>query len=262
LSLAVMTSAEFLLSPVLQAAGFRHAFFTRRGGISTGPFASLSFSTSVGDEAAHVEENLRRAALALEVEPEHVYFLSQVHGSTVEAVDSRSDRRSVWAREGDALMSRDPKVACGVRSADCVPILMGDRSSGAVVAIHAGWRGTVRGVIAAAVTELRRVVGADGDLVAAIGPHISLEAFEVSDEVAAELLRASPDPDVVSRAFGPKPHVDLRRIVRGQLQALGLAPENVDDVMGCTLREPDRFFSFRGSGPRSGRHLSAIVAKR
>jgi len=209
-----------------------------------------------------VEENLRRAALALEVDPAHVYFLSQVHGSTVEVVDSSSERQSVWAREGDALMSRDPNVACGVRSADCVPILVGDRSSGAVVAIHAGWRGTVRGVVAAAVGELRRAVGAAGDLVAAIGPHISLEAFEVSEEVAEELRRASPVPDVVHRSFGPKPHVDLRRIVRGQLEALGLPPDNVDDVMGCTLREPDRFFSFRGSGPKSGRHLSAIVAKR
>jgi len=256
-----MTSAEFLVSPVLQAAGFRHAFFTRRGGVSTGPFATLSFSSSVGDEPGRVEENLERAARALGVEPEYVYFLSQVHGCRVEVVDSRAERSSVWAREGDALVSRDPTVACGVRSADCVPILIGDRSSGTVAAVHAGWRGTARGVVASALGELRRVVGAEGDLVAAIGPHISLEAFEVSEEVAEELRRASPVSDVVDHSLGPKPHVDLRRIIRGQLEALGVSPEDVDDVPGCTLSEPDRFFSYRGSGAKSGRHLSAIVPK-
>jgi hypothetical protein len=195
------------------------------------------------------------------VEPEHVYFLSQVHGTRVEIVDASAERGSVWARQGDALLSRDPTVACGVRSADCVPILIGDRSSGAVAAVHAGWRGVARGVVSTAVQALRRLVGSDTDLVAAIGPHISLDAFEVSEEVADELRRASPVPDVVDSSFGPKPHVNLRRIVRGQLEALGVSPDGIDDVPGCTLKEPDRFFSYRGSGAKSGRHLSAIVPK-
>lgn len=96
--------------------------------------------------------------------------------------------------------------------------------------------------------------------VAAIGPHISLAAFEVSEDVALELAGASRDERaVVSRSFGRKPHVDLRRLVRQKLVALGLDEAEVDDVGGCTLGEPERFFSFRRDGARSGRHLSAIV---
>jgi copper oxidase (laccase) domain-containing protein len=77
--------------------------------------------------------------------------------------------------------------------------------------------------------------------------------------VAAELVLSSPDPDVIDRARGPKPHADLRRIVRAQLESLGVARDAIDDVPGCTVSEPDRFFSFRRDGARSGRHLSAIV---
>jgi hypothetical protein len=253
--------AEALESPLLAAAGFRHAFFTRRGGVSDGPYATLSFSESVGDRRENVAENLARAAARLGVEPRHVHFLSQVHGREVWQLDGSEPREATLQREGDALVCAVAGIACGVRVADCVPVLIGDRSSGAVAAAHAGWRGVVRGVTSAAVERLRALGSRPADLVAAIGPHLSLEAFEVSDDVAAELLRASPDPQVVDRTLGPKPHVDLARILRAQLAALGLAPAQIDEVPGCTLREPERFFSFRRDGARSGRHLAAIVAR-
>jgi YfiH family protein len=256
-----MTSAEFLVSPLLQAAGFRHAFFTRRGGVSTGPFESLSFSTSVGDEPERVLENVRRAAAALGVAPEHLHYLSQVHGARCVRVDSQSLRGEVAQSEGDALVSRDAGVACGVRSADCVPVLLADRRSGAVAAAHAGWRGTVRRVVEAAVVALSEIAEGPPELIAAIGPHISLAAFEVSEEVAGELAGASLLGDVVDRSFGERPHVNLRRIIRGQLLGLGLSEQAIDDVPGCTVLEPDRFFSFRRGGAVSGRHLSAIVPR-
>lgn len=257
-----MTSADFLESPLLKAAGFRHAFFTRRGGVSEGPFESLSFSESVGDDPAAVRENRLRAARVLGVEENAVLYLSQVHGNAVVEVDGSSNAKELLRIEGDALVSRAPTVACGVRSADCVPVLLADPTSGAVAAAHAGWRGTVRGVVESAVKRLREASGSgEARLIAAIGPHISLAAFEVSEEVAAELVAASPDPGVVSRSFGHKPHVDLRRVVRAKLRLLGLDDEAIDDVLGCTVGEPERFFSFRRDGARSGRHLSAIVAR-
>jgi copper oxidase (laccase) domain-containing protein len=109
---------------------------------------------------------------------------------------------------------------------------------------------------------LREIAGGETDLVAAIGPHISLQAFEVSEEVAREIAAASPDPDVVDTTFGPRPHVDLRRVIRAQLRVAGVPEANIDDVFGCTVGDPTQFFSFRRDGPKSGRHLSAIVAGR
>lgn len=270
--------AQSLTSPLLRRAGFRHAFFTRRGGVSTGPFASLSFSVSAGDDPRAVEENLSRAARALGVEPDRIYFLSQVHGCKAWTAGAGDDRNELVRREGDALVSVDPRIACAVRTADCVPVLMADPQSGAVAAVHAGWRGVVAGVVESAVALLCEVAAARSDrakrargsgglkttkegegLLAAIGPHISLAAFEVSEDVARQLERASPDPTVVDRARWPKPHVDLGRLVRAKLVALGLGFEQVDDVRGCTVQSPDLFFSFRRDGARSGRHLSAIV---
>jgi YfiH family protein len=161
--------------------------------------------------------------------------------------------------EGDALVGCEPSIACGVRTADCIPILIAERRSGIVAAVHAGWRGVVLRVVEAALTVMRERTGERGQFVVAIGPHISVDAFEISDDVAAQLLTSSPDPDVIERRRGARPHANLRRIVRAQLEALGVLPDAIDDVDGCTLTDCERFFSYRRDGSRSGRHLSAIV---
>lgn len=254
--------AEFLTSSLLSNAGFTHAFFTRNGGVSPPPYASLSFSVSAGDSPDNVRENLVRAARILSVEPEKLFYLSQVHGRVLREVDGHSDCRRMLDTEGDALGSSDPSVACGVRSADCVPVLMADRRSGRVAAVHAGWRGVVAGAVESGVDWLKAGASGQADLVAAIGPHISVASFEVSVEVAAELAGVSPDPGVVHAEFGAKPHVDLRALVRAKLLSAGVSPGSVDDVAGCTVLDAARFFSFRRDGARSGRHLSAIVARR
>ena len=107
---------------------------------------------------------------------------------------------------------------------------------------------------------LAELAGGTAALVAAIGPHIRVGAFEVSEDVAAELEAASPVGGVVERG-GAKPHVSLARIVTAKLRALGLDAAAIDDVGGCTVTEPDRFFSFRRNGKVGGRHLSAIVPR-
>ena len=252
--------AEFLESALLRNAGFRHAFFTRNGGVSTGAYASLSFSVAAGDSAANVEQNLERAGAALGVAGARIHFLSQVHGAVthvLEADAATQQQRDTIQLEGDALISSAPQLACAVRSADCVPVLLADRRTGAVAAAHAGWRGAVAGIVSSAVRALRRLAP-DADLIAAIGPHISPAAFEVSADVAEAILAASRDPAIVDRSRA-KPHVDLRRMLRAELREQGLADAAIDDVWGCTVSDPARFFSFRRDGKASGRHLSAIV---
>ena len=248
-------------SPILAAAGFRHAFFTRLGGASEGPFESLSFSTAVGDDPSHVDENLRRAGTLLGVQAERILYLSQVHGREARFYASAELRANLITLEGDAIGGTEPSNAYGVRSADCVPVLLADTASGAVMAIHAGWRGVAAGVVEAGLSCLRQKLGGTGLVLAAIGPHISKAAFEVSEDVAAELAASCPVPGAVERSPGAKPHVNLRFIVTQKLLTLGLAEAAIDQVGGCTVLEPERYFSFRRDGKQSGRHLSAIVPR-
>jgi YfiH family protein len=152
-------------------------------------------------------------------------------------------------------------VAVGVRVADCVPVLVADPSSGAVAAIHAGWRGVVAGVVRAGLDALCRAArSTPGELLCAIGPHIGAEAFEVGDDVARQIAAAAPDGARAVLARDPRPHVSLERAVASQLLAFGLTAGNIERVPGCTFSEPERFYSFRRDGSRSGRHLAAIVA--
>ena len=257
-----MLNADFLQSDLFRGAGFSHAFFTRCGGVSAGPFESLNFSISVGDSPRNVEENLERAARALGVERDRLYFASQVHGTTVHELAGNETPAEVLQVRADAMVSAAGGVACAVRTADCLPVLFADPESGMVAAAHAGWRGLVRGVLGATVSALVLRGSRVGQLLIAIGPHISAEAFEVSPEVAGELQAASPDADIVRHDLGPRPHCDLRALARAQLCKLGVPSEQVDDVLGCTFCDAAQFFSYRRDGKTSGRHLSAIVPQR
>jgi len=252
-----LSASQFLTSPLLHAAGFAHAFFTRQGGVSQGPFESLNFGLNYGDTQAQVQENLRRVAATLKLPPQRIYFLSQVHGVEAVAVDSSLHPEQVRALQGDIVLTSEQGTAAAIRTADCVPVLIGCRSTRWVAACHSGWQGCVRGAASAAVHALR-AQGAS-DLVAAIGPHISAAAFEVGDDVAAQLLDASPDKSIVQRV-GEKAHVDLRRMVRAQLREAQLKDDAIDDVLGCTVREPERYFSYRRDKNPSGRMLSVIVS--
>src|SRR5690606_35434047 len=163
-----MLNADFLESDLFRRAGFSHAFFTRRGGVSVGPYESLNFSISVGDDPPKVEENLRRAAATLGIERQRLYFASQVHGNTVCGLKGDEPTAEILQRQADVLVSQAPGTACAVRSADCVPVLFADPRSGAVAAAHAGWRGLVRGALVAAVRELEARGCSIADLLVAI----------------------------------------------------------------------------------------------
>ena len=250
--------AEFLESQLLKQHGFRHAFFMRRGGSSVGPYASLNFSATVGDDPDAVRRNFGLGAEVLGVDPDRLFYLSQVHGRDARELPPGATREEVAHIEGDALFGADAGVAICVRTADCVPILAADPVSGAVVAIHAGWRGVVRGVVEAGIELLASRARSRADIVAAIGPHIRRDAFEVSEDVARELEAASDARDAVDRSR-QKPHVSLVNIVGAKLISLGVDAARIDDTGGCTASEPERFFSFRRDGKIGGRHLSAIV---
>lgn len=250
-----------LRSALLSKDGFSHGFSLRTGGVSSGPFESLNLGRALGDDPASVDENHRRFAHV--VGYERVFELSQVHGSRIRYVSPTEDPSVVRQEEGDALVADAPTTAIGIRVADCVPVLIGDVRSGRVGAAHAGWRGVTGHIVPRTVDALIAAGSDVRDLRVALGPHIRVGAFEVGDEVAAALVAATPggQDDVVVRRDGERPHVDLAVVLMAQLRARGLAEGQLDDVGGCTFSEPDRFFSFRRDGQRSGRHLAVIVAR-
>ena len=256
-----MTDAPVLRSKLLEAAGFAHGFSTRLGGVSVGPYASMNLGWSVGDDPRAVEENHQLLAAAIGHERSALRLATQVHGASVLDADAVGrDRRSEPPGTGhDALVAREKGIAVGVRTADCVPILVADPATGAVAAIHAGWRGVVAGVVPSALDVLAPDRETRGRLLAVIGPHIRVDRFEVGQDVADRIAGAS-DASVV-RSGGAKPHVDLARAIRIQLERAGLSAANVDDVGGCTLSDAERFHSHRRDGERSGRMLSVIVAR-
>ena len=231
-------------SPLLE--GLVHGFTDRTGGVSEGRFASLNMGAKWGDDPAAVQENLRRVGEAAGFDPAQLRLVKQVHGRDVVRAPAAADADAVWC-------SAEDDVVVGVLTADCVPILLADREAGVACAIHSGWRGTVANIAAAAVEALvRDASAAPGRMVAAIGPCIEVGAFEVGDEVAVQFDDAFVDR---SRA---KPHIDLVGVIRQQLEAAGLQPQNVDRVGGCTHANADRWFSYRRDGAGIGQMLSFI----
>jgi polyphenol oxidase len=261
-----------LESDVLAREGFQHGFFMRRGGVSPSPWSSLNFAANTGDSFDNVRANLAIAGAALHADPEKIFFLSQVHGTVTHVLHGDEDRTEMVLHQGDATLSSAPGVVCGVRSADCASVLLADLKSGAVAAVHAGWRGTVLGVVEAAIAAMRAHTDAP-EIVAAIGPHIEVCCFEVGDEVATELaacsslgrraVRGRSESKSLGRFPGDarKPHVDLRAILEEKLLSEGIVRSRIDHVRGCTVCDAEAFFSYRREGQVSGRMLSAIAVR-
>lgn len=250
----------YYASPLLERAGVPHAFSTRVGGVSPAPFDSLNLGNPAGcatpDDDGRIRENYRRLLRAAGCERRSMARASQVHGAGVIEVTSDSVAEP---READALVTDDARCVVTVRIADCVPVLIADESGRLVAAVHAGWRGAVAGIVPAAV-EVLRGRGAKR-LIAAVGPCISAEAFEVGPEVVEAFERIlGPRAPVRRRADG-KGHVDVREAVRLQLCACDVAPDRIDSTDRCTVRDADEFFSHRRDAGRSGR-LAAVIGPR
>ncbi|MFQ5348501.1 MAG: peptidoglycan editing factor PgeF [Rhodothalassiaceae bacterium] len=253
--------AERLTAPILAQPGVAHGFFTRRGGVSEGLYASLNVGRGSGDDATHVAENRERARRALGAA--RLVTPYQVHAAQVHVLDGPEDAGSDLPH-ADALVTTRRGVAIGVVTADCVPILLVDAAAGVIAAVHAGWRGAVAGIATATVAAMRRL-GADTSRIrAAIGPAIAQTSYEVGAEVRNAFLAARPGADRFFIA-GRKDRfqLDLPGFVAAELASAGLAM--IEDL-GCdTCADRERFFSYRRSSrlgePDYGRQLSAIVRR-
>ena len=253
-------------SPRLAAAGFRHGFATRVGGTSPAPFDSLNLGIAQApgepDTEANVAENARRLMEAIGAPGSSMVRARQVHGCAVHEC-TRGDRFGTPSVDADALFSAEACAAPCVRTADCVPVLVACPRTGAACAIHAGWRGIVAGVVARAVDRMAAHAGVRREaLVAAIGPSIGRDVYEVGPEVAAEFSAAAGSAFVLAAGDGRrKEHIDCHGAVRAQLVACGLPDGHVDGALLCTVSLPQDFFSYRRDGARSGRMAAVIVPR-
>ena len=249
-------SAELLPVP--------HGFFTRQGGVSKGPYASLNCSLSGGDSREAVLENRARAAQAVGARPEHLVGLMQVHGADVIEVTT------AWAPgqgpRADAMVTTRPDIALGVITADCAPILLADTAAGVIGAAHAGWRGAVTGVVEATVGAMTRLGASPETVVAAIGPCIGPASYEVGADLRDAVLAHDREHD---RFFVPgcrQLHwqFDLAGYCAERLAAAGVREVNMLGI--DTAADEERFFSYRrrtltGGGP-VGHQISIIALDR
>ncbi len=229
---------------------FPHGFSTRRGGVSPAPWDSLNLGGAVGDEPARVAENWRLLEAATGLSFARV---RQVHGARVVTAAAPC----APCDEADAVVSRTSGVAACVAVADCVPVLIADPASGAVAAVHAGWRGTVARAAAAAVEELSARGSRPSELLAAIGPSIGPCCYEVSPDLAARFEEAF-GPGVVDRSH-PAPRLDLWEANARALGAAGLLPDRIDRLARCTACEHRLFFSHRRDAGATGRQVAWIA---
>ena len=236
----------------------RHGFFGRRGGVSTGVFASLNMSETGGDKLNHVAQNRQQATESLGFPIDNLATLKQVHSTTVMAITSPPDPAERF--EADAMVSNLPGLVMGILTADCAPVLLADAEAGVIGAFHAGWKGATGGIAYGTVIGMVSRGAVPTRIVAANGPTRSYDKYEVGPEFAAHVLRQHRDAaNRIGKPTGEREHFDLPGFVFDQLHGAGVGL--VEDLKLCTYAEPKRYFSHRYATHRdttTGRQMALI----
>lgn len=250
-----------LTAPSLGALkGVRHGFFTRRGGVSTGLYESLNTGPGSGDRPEAVAENRRRVAALFGAAPDALLTCWQIHSAIAHVAEAP------WAGgrpEGDAVATRTAGLVCSVLTADCAPVLLADPGAGVVAAVHAGWKGALDGVVAAAVAAMESLGAHAADTVAIVGPCIAQASYEVGLEFLERFTAKDP---ASARFFAPgataeKRQFDLPGFVLQRLEQAGVG--GAEWIGRDTCAEADAFFSNRRAFQQGeadyGRLISAIA---
>ncbi len=253
---------KVLVCRPLEDAGFANGFSTRLGGVSAFSLGhDLNLAGFDEDEAENIYENRRRFLATFDGE----YRLAtvwQVHGDTIKTVRTLEDIGNSEDR-ADALVSDLSGILVGAKTADCVPVLLGDSKTGAFAAVHAGWRGTVRSIVRKAVEQMTATYGTNAsDIIAAIGPAACGRNYEVGEDVIGEFGENFAESEKYFTATRDSHAlVDLHLANRDQLTAIGVNDANIFTAPFCTMERSDLFFSYRlekKTFGKTGRLLSVI----
>jgi len=254
---------QLVVCKPLEQLGFKNAFSTRLGGVSPLPADALSLGNFNQDERANVIENRRRFLSALDAVDWPLVTAKQIHSADVRSVLDAADARSEPVA-GDALTANLKNTLLAIQTADCMPVLIADERTRAFAAIHAGWRGTLAGIVARTVERMQYEYDSrPADLHAALGPAICAEIFEVGAEVLDAFRQKYDYAETLFSKLQPngKGHINLNRANTQQLIALGVGADRIYDSGLCTWLRNDLFFSYRlerGAEKPVGRLLNVI----
>lgn len=257
----IVGKLEYLTADAIQVP---HCFSTRLGGVSEGYLSSLNLGAHRGDKPKHVLENYRILGNAVGFRLTALVFPRQTHTDIIRRVGRENGGEGLFfpvEPECDGLMTDEPGLALCAFTADCTPILLHDPVTGAVAAVHAGWRGTVADIAGKAVKAMASAYGAKPEHIhAAIGPNIGVCCFEtdrdVPDAVRAVLGEAG---ERFIQAAGEKYHVDLKGVNEALLRRAGV--NTIDISPECTACRTDRFWSHRIVGSQRGSMAAIIVCQ-
>ncbi len=242
-----------------------HFVTTRHGGVSSGNYDSFNLSFYSEDEPAAVTRNRHILCSAIDTLPESLIIPCQTHGDQVRMIDREfmmfnPQQRVKYLQGVDALVTNQPQICIGVTTADCVPVLIYDPVKQAAAVVHAGWRGTVARIAGKTVREMQESFSCNpADMIAAIGPSIGPDAFEVGEEVAEEFRNNGFEQTIISNNH--KPHINLWMANQQDLSEAGLRIEQIEIAGICTYTNHEQFFSARRLGIKSGRLVTGIVLK-
>lgn len=247
MTLDIITSPDLASTP--------HGFFTRRGGASSGVFSGLNCGYGSTDQHEIVSINRARVATAMDVAPDQLVGIHQVHSATVVVVDGPHQP----ARKADALVTATKGVALSILTADCQPVLFADLEAGVIGAAHAGWKGALHGILDNTVQQMVALGATAGNITAVIGPCISQRAYEVGPDFRDQFIANDPS---FGRFFvagdGDRFHFDLPGFGLLRLQQAGLRA--VSWTHNCTYADPDRFFSYRRSVHQKEADYGRLIA--
>ena len=243
---------------------------TRHGGVSQGNYASMNCTIYTGDNIRHIRQNqeLLRSRLPQGVQELIIPF--QTHSTNVLPIDKNflrltPEERTEKLQQTDALITDEPGICICISTADCIPLLLYDTKQQVTAAIHAGWKGTAAKIVPKTIGEMTKQYGTcAADIVACVGPGISVDAYEVGNEVITFFEKAGLDPTQIAvwHRQKKKYHLNLPLANKIQLQDTGVLADNIYDCGICTYQHCEDFFSARRLGIHSGRILSGIIIQK
>jgi YfiH family protein len=236
------------------------AIFTRQGGVSPRPWNSLNVGGSIGDDITHVRENRIRSFKTLGRAPESIHDVWQVHSADVVYADVPRRLDSEY-QKADILLTDNPEVTLFMRFADCTPILLYDPKKQVIGIVHSGWLGTVRSAVRAAVEAMQgRYVSHPADILAAIGPSIGPDHYEIGEDVIAQVRNTfGADAKSLLEEHGESIHFNLWDANRVLLEKAGV--KRIEIAKICTACHTDDWFSHRGEKGKTGRFGALIAMK-
>jgi len=248
-----MDKKKFKTYPVFASCSNLLTFSTTRA-----TFSENEFPRFTGEPAEEMKQNRAQLAAVLEIRPEQLVFPRQTHTNCVVDLERIPENEIT---ETDALVTNQPGICLCVQTADCVPVLLFDPVNNVVAAVHAGWRGTVKKIAEAAVLTMQKKYHSNPkNILAAIGPSIGPEVYEVGHEVVTAVQKNLLFPDkMLQKNASGKFHFNLWEANRQILLAAGLKEENIHVSEECTFQEEEKYYSARREGIQTGRIVSGIM---